>query len=157
MAFDTGTVWSRVQFHLSQRFIFMKPDAQHKPSGGWGNLWPMPKKSNLSDWSRCRVLFLNGSWLIMHRHWNWPTVIRLHSAVYNMCGTWEPKIWTLAETLFGEVRGWKWCGKMSDGRIVTWEEGRAEIFLLIPAHASPGSGFREIAYRPLFGWNIRIL
>ncbi len=107
MVFDTGTVWSRVQFHLSQRFTFMKPDAQHKPSGGWGNLWPMLKKSNLSDWSRCRVLILNGSWLIMHRPWNWPTVRPLHSAVYNMCGTWEPKIWTFSETLFGEVRGWK--------------------------------------------------
>ncbi len=65
------------------------------------------EKSNLSDWSRCRVLILNGSWLIMHRPWNWPTVRPLHSAVYNMCGTWEPKIWKFSETLFGEVRGWK--------------------------------------------------
>lgn len=44
MVFDIGTVWSRVQFHLSLRFTFLKPDAQHKPSGGRGNLWSSPKK-----------------------------------------------------------------------------------------------------------------
>lgn len=45
-----------------------------------GTCGPQWKKPNLSEWSRCRVLFLNEYWLIMRRPWNRPTVRRLHTS-----------------------------------------------------------------------------